>query len=557
LKIELTNIGSEYLQNYTLSKKVENRYIVEGLEAEIKIIDRAKYDYLLASTKRGDDRETGQIIVQCGNEDFEKDVFIKHNEGKFDLRNCIATKGPQLVNVLDCVADREINIFDYPQSSTNTLQGTIETFVYSESKLVVIEFNDDTLYNFNLNYLLSLMNPIPDKKQEGYFELYKAILVTGGTTQAGTFIITIQVLYIRNRSSIKHTNDWVQIPNETDYYLPFRDISWGAPEYDFFTDTVSGNKLYTYVRYIGGKYINYADITISNTYEINQIIEDVFTCTGLTVVSNFLNINADGSNPNNKYYEYAQNNCQNLKIVQSFDIIRENQLQDSFGQSGIISVKDLMSDLCLLFNLNIIPDVENEIIRIEHISYFTRKGIDLTDIDYEIGEVTINKDEIDSETFQMAQITPDADFYEAKITYDRKDIYKDLNEKTYKAKKFITDVFGTINNNDYNKPEYRPLFYLLSTDGDNIIGLNNAMSWRNLITLHDMHRPLKSGRLNGNLITFNEMSIGMDLEIKLYGSVRMWNKIWPYNSVKIKQGTFMIVESSYNEEGVLTLKTIK
>jgi len=555
LKIDLTNIGSEYIQNFNLTKKVENRYIVEGMEAEMKIIDRAKYDYLLASTKRGDDRETGQIIVQCGSEDFEKDVFIKHNEGKFDLRNCIATKGPQLANVLDCVADKEINIFDYPQSQTKTLQGDIERKFEQSVKIAFIERQDNGLLDIDLNGLLNIIGPQVDHSSDGYEEFYKIVFVTSGPS-GGSYQVGYYAAWIRVTSPTKLTNQWIFLSDENLYYYPFPPITWGNAQYS--TEIgLSDNKIFTDLKYEAGKAINYYDLTISNTYEINPIIEDVFTCTGLSVVSNFLDINADNSQPPNQYYTYAQNNCQNLKIVQSFDIIRENQLQDSFGDSGKISVKDLMHDLCLMFNLNIIPDVENGIIRIEHVSYFTRKGIDLTAQDYEIGEVTINRDEIDSETFQMAQITPDADFYEAKITYDRKDIYKELNEKTYKTKKFITDVFGTINNEDYNKPEYRSLFFLLSTDGANIIGLNNALTWRNLINLHDMQRPLKTGRLNGNLVTFNEMSIGMDLEIKLYGSIKMWNKIWPYNSVKIKQGTFMIIETSYNEEGVLTLKTIK
>jgi hypothetical protein len=570
LKIDLTNIGSEYIQNFNLTKKVENRYIVEGMEAEMKIIDRAKYDYLLASTKRGDDRETGQIIVQCGSEDFEKEVFIKHNEGKFDLRNCIATKGPQLSNVLDCVVDKDINIFDYEQSATNTLQGELNRLIYGDSKL---NYFGNIDVNITLNECLSIIGGVPDKTSEGYAIEYMSLVCTPKIERFISSVdgfeydqylgheIELLVSYIRLISTTKLSNDWFEDGNGSYYYNPlnFPIVSFGSPNISIYLEVGEFNVTTEYYGYLWKDGLNgkFKDIDISNTYQINPIIEDVFSCTGLSVVSNFLDINADNSQPPNQYYTYAQNNCQNLKIVQSFDIIRENQLQDSFGDSGKISVKDLMHDLCLMFNLNIIPDVENGIIRIEHVSYFTRKGIDLTAQDYEIGEVTINRDEIDSETFQMAQITPDADFYEAKIAYDRKDIYKELNEKTYKTKKLITDVFGTINNEDYNKPEYRSLFFLLSTDGANIIGLNNALTWRNLINLHDMQRPLKTGRLNGNLITFNEMSIGMDLEIKLYGSIKMWNKIWPYNSVKIKQGTFMIIETSYNEEGVLTLKTIK
>jgi putative cofactor-binding repeat protein len=96
-----------------------------------------------------------------------------------------------------------------------------------------------------------------------------------------------------------------------------------------------------------------------------------------------------------------------------------------------------------------------------------------------------------------------------------------------------------------------------STNGDAISGLNEALNWNSLIQPHDMHRPMKTGKIENQIITFNEMSLGFDLEVKIFGSIKLWNKLFPYNSVKLKQGTFMILETSYKDDELLTLKCIK
>ncbi|MFK5283730.1 hypothetical protein ACI3PL_29555, partial [Lacticaseibacillus paracasei] len=70
----------------------------------------------------------------------------------------------------------------------------------------------------------------------------------------------------------------------------------------------------------------------------------------------------------------------------------------------------------------------------------------------------------------------------------------EINEVQKKSDIFMTDLFGTLNNKNYEADSYKKLFYLLSTDGTNVIGLNSSMSIRSLVeNLHYKNRPLKAG----------------------------------------------------------------
>jgi hypothetical protein len=563
LKVTLSNLGEEFLQNYKLVKKIDNNFINETIEGDV-IFEGEKHGYLVEAAINGFEIETGNVSEQCKDLTFTKAVKLSHKDGSFDFKKCRTTKQIKFNSPLDCVAEGEVNIFDYTSSTTETIQGVIDTFSHQEVKLAFLEESETVgaglpLYNFSINYLLSFLAPIPNKESEGYYIQYKRLFAIAGPI-GGQFQLVLQVYYIRNRSTIKHTDKWVLIPSETDYYLPLTSASWNNPIYDTVIDIGNNNELFTWVTYFGGQYINYQDVPISNTINFNEVLQGVFECTGFDVVSNFFGIAPDATNPDNKYYQYAIETCQNLRIVESYDIIRESALEDSFGQSGLLPNKDLITDLCTIFNLLIYPDMENEIIRIEHVSYYTTKAINLDTAakDYEFGEISMNKDQIDIEKWQFAQPTPSSGFYEVAINYRNIDLFKEENEKIYKTKRIITDVFGTLNNSDFEKEEFKPLFYLLATDGTSIIELNNSLSMTNLFDkLHDVNRPLKSGFIGTNRIEFGGFSVGMSGEIKMISSNIMWDRISPMMSVVCKHGTFLIDEVDIDQKQFLTLKIKK
>ena len=217
-----------------------------------------------------------------------------------------------------------------------------------------------------------------------------------------------------------------------------------------------------------------------------------------------------------------------------------------------------LETLSLFFNLVLIIDSELNIARWEHVSYFQTKGYDVTNrSDVDISPLESEKELIDSELFLMAMPTSE-NFYKVKVKYNTPDLYKEENEKKYQVKKFLTDVFITLNNKNYEGSEYEKLFFLLSTDGENIIGLNNQFSINSVFrSLHDLNRPYKTGQIGDVYVDFTGFSIGLESTIKFYSSVFTWDSLYPFMSIKTDIGTFKVNESSINEKGLVTLKCIK
>ena len=113
-------------------------------------------------------------------------------------------------------------------------------------------------------------------------------------------------------------------------------------------------------------------------------------------------------------------------------------------------------------------------------------------------------------------------------------------------------------NKKFEASEYESLFYLLSTDGDSIISLNNQFSINSIVrNLHDVNRPYKSGQIGDTQITFSGFSIGLECEIKFLSGLITWDQIYPLMSAKTKFGTFKIESVEANEKGLITLKCKK
>jgi len=552
-----------YIDRFTLSKSIDNTFVKSEINTELKLY-ALDHDYLLKERLAGNDKEIGIISHDCENQVFEKDVFISHNEGTFDLKHCITTKKLKFGNPLDClIGVNKINMFDYPAGVTQTVQGDLVRQSYGQQLLVYL---GDESMPYTLEQIILALGGIPDKTGEGYaiesieitaIPQYETLIEESGNTDQYTgHDCQMYVGYVGATSGTQIDSNWIDIDG-TWYLNPsiFPVYNWGAP----YTNTfVINNVYYVQTSWNLGTYQLYKDIGISNTVDLNAVLIGLFECTGLTLVSNFFNINADSTNPTNKYYDFATSYCHNIKIAQSFDIIRESSIQDSFGKSGFLVAKELLTDISLFFNLIIIPDETLETIRWEHVSYYQTKGYDLTArTDVDIAPLESEKEQIDSELFLMAQPTSD-EFYKVKVKYNTPDLYKEENEKKYQVKKFLTDVFTTLNNAKFEGSEYEYLFYLLSTDGENIISLNNQFSINNIFrNLHDLNRPYKSGQIGDTYIDFAGFSIGLETTIKFMSSVITWDNIYPFYSVKTNYGTFKINSIEANEKGLITLKAVK
>jgi uncharacterized protein (UPF0297 family) len=547
-----------YIDRFTLSRSVENTFVKSEIKTEIKFTGE-NHDYLFRKRLKGSEKETGQLTHECENQTWEKDVFISHNEGTFDLKRCVTTKKINFANPLDClIGVNNINIFDYPAGVTQTVQGDLITDSYSFQKYIFLGEE-----NYTLEKIISELGGIPDKTGNGLaieyvyvtsIAEYDLIIDPQFTEkQYKGHNCAVYVRYVGASSVSQISSDWINISG-TWYLNPslFPVTLWGAPDASI---TTLENVDYINKSWEKGQIINYKDIPISNTVSLNAVLLGLFECTGLELVSNFFNINADGSNPENKYYDFATSYCHDIKIVQSFDIIRESSIEDSFGKSGLLTSKDILTDLTLFFNMMLVTDTTLNIARWEHVSYFQTKGYDVTSrTDIDISPFESDKEKIDSELFLMAMPTTD-NFYKIKIKYSVPDLYKEENEKKYQVKKFLTDVFSTLNNKKFEGSEYEYLFYLLSTDGTSIIGLNNQFSMNNIFrNLHDLNRPYKTGQIGDTYTDFAGFSIGLETTIKFFSSVLTWDTLFPYMSIKTDIGTFKVETSEVNEKGLITLK---
>lgn len=568
IDVNVIGLGLETkVKDYKLSKKFDDFGVIISIDAEAKF-DKDGFETLLHKTYEGATEEPTDITIHCGSDEVSFDGFIGHNEGSYNTRHCIATKPLRFYNVYECLKNQVVNIFDYTQNTTSTIQGEIERDFYHHSAKVFI---GDYSNPMDIDMILASLGGITDKTSEGYGIEYIAVSAhveyvenevdygAGGIVIEQIYtghLLEISVWYIRFKSATKLSDDWIDIGGVW-YLNPSFFITWEwrpAQIREMWLNDGFINITYYDANWYGGKLNTYFNTDISNTYSLNEILIDTFVCSGATLVSNFLGINPDGSEPAINEYDFASKYCQNIRIVQSFDIIREGAANDSFGLSGQIDAKDLILDLNRFFNLMLVYDELTNTLRWEHHTYFERKGYDLvaSNVDHEVTEeLTVNKDTVQREIWVMGAETPSEGFYRSEIDYRNYQLNAEVNEKTKQVRKFLTDVIGTINDEKYNEDRYKKLFYLLSTDGTSMISLNNAFSIRNIVTnLHSRNRPLKNGWLDGNQTLFSGYSVGLSGEVSFFGNIKVFTSLNPGNAIRSNQGTFLIENIEIQKEKI-------
>jgi hypothetical protein len=584
LKVELTSLGIQtQIQDYKVSKKIDDFGVVVDVDTDAIFDKENGYVVLLENTMQGNTKEPALITIPCGVDEIEINGYIGHNQGKVNFKSCRMEKAVKFENPIECIINKDINIFDYTPSETNTIQGNLETeYVRKTVQVNNIAFLDPIVENSG-NYVMSLnealgnLGTLDDFSSRGFFETYKRINVYPIYGTIGTSVIiyvyhavVATIAWQRITSPTQLSDDWIPLPPSegSGFYLPFAPISWKSPvitPLENAVDTVNGIKRIPYldVFYEAGNSNSLKNVLVSNTFTVNEILEDIFACTGLELRSNFFNINVDNTNPNNSEYDFAIEYLQQLKIAQSFDIIRESAIEDSFGKSGTFSAKQMILEFNKLFGLILIYDSASDVMRWEHYTYFESKGIDfeLQGIEYEFGDdADINKDIINTETWTMAQPSPTDGFYSTKIDYQNYSLNSEINDINKKSDKFMTDIFGCLNNKDYEGDAYKKLFFLMATDGSNVIALNSSLSMRSIVeNLHYRNRALKTGLHDNRPVTFSGYSVGLSAEISFFGSFKVFNKINPTNTVKLNvngNGTWLIDEMEI-EGKKITLKIKK
>lgn len=576
IKIILPAMGHEAnVEKYVLSKKNDEIGVVTSIDTEA-VFEQPVFSELLEMTARGIVEEAADINILCGGEETTLEGLISHIEGKPNLKHCYYTKPVRFKTVYDCIKDIEINIFDYTPSPVETLPGNLSRDTYTKETQYINLGTEENKYT--LDQILAILGGVPDRTSTGWVIENIEVIATPEYYSVPTdnpelggrldiYIghkLSIFVSYVRLLSNTQLSPEWIQLPPFLWYLNPsfFPAYLWKPPVYSklVLNANTSFQLAFTKTTWKAGKYKLYNDISISNTYSLNEVLLGLFNCSGKTLVSNFFNINPDLTEPFNSAYQYAINFCHDIKIVQSFDIIRESALKDSFGISGKIEAKKLIKDLNTFFGLTLVYDSINDVLRYEHYSYFNEKGIDfvLHDYQYEVtDEFEVNRDVINVENWFMGADTPTDGFYTSKIDYKNYGVQSTVNEKSYKVENLITDVFGTLNNEDYSGDNYKKLFFLLSTDGTAIKQLNRPFAIRDIIkNLHNNNRPLSSGVHDGITTQFGGFSMGLSGEIKWFMNLPMFLKLNPGNTVKINYGTFVIEEIEFENE-TLTFKIKK
>lgn len=574
MKVELPNLGIQSkVQDYTITKSFDDFGVVTEIDSKAKFDSENGFETLIEETFAGSTEEDVLLTIECGDDDIEIDALIKHNEGSINFNNCYVEKSIKFKSPIECIKNKDINIFDYVPYDTQTIQGDLQRATHGVQRYY---FLNDESQPYTLDQVIGLLGGIPDKSNEGYGIEY--IQVTADPIQeqfidpfGNTYYdyvghdIQLIVNYVRLYSATQISSDWIDIGG--DYYLSpfiFENYTWGTPTFNSYViyGEFGIGTYYVQSSWYAGTYQIFKDVPISNTFSINEIIQDIFSCTGIQIISNFFGIDSDYTNPENNEYEFATNYLQALRIAQSYDIIRESALEDSFGQSGLIKAKTLVLEFNRIFGLHLVYDSTIDVIRWEHYTYFESKGIDfeIKEIEYELDDnAEINRELINTETWFMAQPSPTDGFYSTKIDYQNSQLNSEINDVPRKSDTFMTDLFGTLNNGTYNQDSYKKLFYLLSTESGKVIGLNSAMSIRNLVeNLHYKNRPLKSGLHDNRAVTFTGFSIGLEVKVSFFNTFKLFNKLNPGNTIKLNRagkGTWLISEMSISDKKIeLTVK---
>lgn len=569
MNIELTNLGIQSkVQDYTVTKKLDDFGVVTEIDSKAKFDSDNGFELLVTETMSGSTEEDALFTIECGDDDIEIDGMVLHNEGSFNFNHCYAEKSLKFRSPIECIKNKDINIFDYVPYSTQTIQGDLERQNYANQVFYYI--GDDNVDFPTIDQLISILGGIPDYSAAGLFPEYISIIATplselvdngqgGFDDQYTHHSIDIYISYIGFFSDTQINEYWRPHPISGFYYTQVPTIIWDVP---YFNSYQLGQSYYIHFANSAGQYNKYTDIPISNTFSINEIIRDIFDCTDIQIVSNFFGIDDDFTHADNNEYSFATSFLQDLRIAQSFDIIRESAIQDSFGQSGLIKAKTFVLEFNKIFGLMLVYDSTFDVIRWEHYTYFESKGIDfeVKELEYELDDNTeINRELINTETWFFAQPSPTDGFYTTKIDYQNSQLNSTINDKATKSDTFMTDLFGTLNNEKYNTDAYKKLFFLLSTDGTSVNGLNSIMSIRSLVeNLHYKNRVLPNGLHDDRVVTFTGYSVGLETKVSFFNNFKLFNKLNPGNTVYLNRagtGTWLISEMSISDQKIeLTVK---
>lgn len=326
---------------------------------------------------------------------------------------------------------------------------------------------------------------------------------------------------------------------------------------------------------------------LNNGRNLNTVIENWLADCDITVVSDFLGINPDGSAPANDYYTQAATDAQGIVLFQVTDVARTDETESA--KRGTTTFKKILNALKVAFNIDV--EIVDGVLRIEHQSYWQRDvNMDLTEEQflkwirerwaYTYDSAKLPKRELyfwGAETDRRGGV-----FDGFPIEYDNTCVNdtEATVEESYRADGFLTNVGFVVENEDFYDSE---LILMVSTLGGVVnfaevtrtviinlpsLGiyeevevtrsyLNGNMGFRKLHeNYHDYGRPFRKGFINEvetDLFQTLRQRQQVDITIPMQCSDYLDN-FDPTGLVKTQMGAGEIEKATYTDpQGTLTL----
>lgn len=227
----------------------------------------------------------------------------------------------------------------------------------------------------------------------------------------------------------------------------------------------------------------------------NDALEYMIAATGcdFTVVSDFFDINPDGTAPVNAAYIAAQQDLHHLVVFQKSDVKRHSASDPAVAPAWDVKLRDFLNDLKLMFNVR--WKAANGVFRIEHVSYFeSQPGNDYTTAKYERI--------LEENTLEVANITK-FKYRDARATSYFKghpiEIYCGIGETELQLTLFYTDIEFALST-DGLEAVGDDGFFLMSTTYNGseyrVKKQNRPLAWTELHQNYHRHDMPGAGKIN-------------------------------------------------------------
>lgn len=348
------------------------------------LFKNADYDYLKAIEDSADRCDPVEITITrtCGVGSVTRfEGLIRMNDLDVNEYGCE-------IRVTPSPNDDYTDFFLFWEDDVNILSGTPKTTV--KSFLGEIEVQRCPALGFDDVFEVFPSSPpqndsclsVPTAGWTMIRNYFKS-LIPSATGPAGTYDGVYYTYWAREKvtgaASVPPGTNWVNLGGGT--YVRELPAMFDASQ--FIQDPVGAGILQTVFNIAGVTETQTADGGDNYEFEAHEYdngvhLSDLFDAllpVGWSIVSDFYSINADGSAPSNTAYTEAATNYADLAWFQLTDVITWNATQNAV--KAILSFKGLYEQLRAMDDVRL--TVSGQVVRIEHISYFSKNnGIDTT-----------------------------------------------------------------------------------------------------------------------------------------------------------------------------------